>query len=40
MPVMNGFTILFAVAIFTIDERRKLEATNTKMDATVDAAFL
>ena len=39
MPVIIGFTILFAAVIYTIDERRKLDATNTKTDATIDSAF-
>lgn len=37
---MIGLTIPLAVVIiYTIDERRKLEAANTKMDATMDATL-
>lgn len=40
MPVRIGLTIPLDVAIiYTIGERRKLEAANTKMDATVNAAL-
>ena len=40
MPARIVLTILLAVAIiYTIDERRKLMAANTKMDANVNAAL-